>query len=94
MKVIHPVAFWTGFTAFCGNFAGLKVLNLVGAESETGAQILAAAFLSLAVGGVAYGRERIIESKREWKGPDRRQEQLTVHEYKEAKDSNELNTNG
>jgi uncharacterized membrane protein YidH (DUF202 family) len=92
--VRHPIAFWTGFTAFCGNLAAVKVLNVIGAEGSTEAQLLGAFLISLAVGGVAYGRERIAEAKRSWDGTDRRQQQLSPHQYEAAKDANELNTDG
>jgi hypothetical protein len=68
----HPVAFWTGFTAFCGNLAGIKILEVIGQDGDTAAQVIGAVFLSLAVGAVAYGRERLKDAKEGWDGNERR----------------------
>lgn len=59
----HPVAFWTGFVAFCGNLATIKVLEVIGQDGNVTAQLIGAVLLSLVVGGVAYGRERLKDAK-------------------------------
>jgi hypothetical protein len=79
-RVTHSVAFWTGFTAFFANLAGVRILQILGTEGEWKYQLGASLLVSLVVGSAAYGRERLKDAQtdvvtRRIKGPEQREDE-------------------
>lgn len=54
----NHLAFWAGATAFFGNLAAISVIDLLGAEAETIAQVTAVVLTALFVGLVTFSKQK------------------------------------